>query len=130
MRSMRDTHKFHDDSAPWTSSELLRPSGDLILTSGSGPSTSEPFLLKMRNVLLTDITSSLFTRLQRDENGRFQDGDLAKILLDATEAPAGAYKARGTPEVLRVIELLSIEQGRSWGTCSVSYRAPLKLKKY
>ena len=46
--------------------------------------------------------------------------DLAKILLDATEAPAGAFKARGIPDVLRVIEILGILQSRSWGTCSVS----------
>lgn len=47
--------------------------------------------------------------------------DLAKILLDATESPASAFKARGIPDVLRVIEILGIMQSRSWGTCSVSY---------
>lgn len=46
--------------------------------------------------------------------------DLAKIILDATEAPAGAFKARGIPDVLRAIEILGILQSRSWGTCSVS----------
>jgi hypothetical protein len=54
------------------------------------------------------------------ENGRFRDADLAKILQNATAAPASAFKARGTPEVLRVIEILSIEQGRKWGVCTVS----------
>jgi hypothetical protein len=53
------------------------------------------------------------------EDGRFRDDDLARILQNATEAPAGAYKARGTPEVLRIVELLSIEQGRVWGACTV-----------
>ncbi len=53
------------------------------------------------------------------ENGRFRDADLAKILQNATAAPASAFKARGTPEVLRVIEILSIEQGRKWGVCTV-----------
>jgi len=41
-------------------------------------------------------------------------------LQDATAAPASAFKARGTPEVLRVIEILSIEQGRKWGVCTAS----------
>jgi len=58
------------------------------------------------------------------ENGRFRDADLARILQNATEASAGAFKARGTPEVLRVVELLSIEQGRVWGVCTVSRHAP------
>jgi hypothetical protein len=52
-------------------------------------------------------------------NGRFADADLARILQNATAAPAGAFGARGTPEVLRVVELLSIEQGRAWGVCTV-----------
>jgi hypothetical protein len=52
-------------------------------------------------------------------NGRFADSDLARILHNATAAPAGAFGARSTPEVLRVVELLSIEQGRKWGVCTV-----------
>jgi linoleate 10R-lipoxygenase len=57
--------------------------------------------------------------IKRDGSGRFNDADIARILQNATEAPASAFKARGTPEVLRVIELLGIEQGRAWGTCTV-----------
>ncbi len=56
--------------------------------------------------------------LQRT-NGRFADADLARILQNATSAPACAFGARRTPEVLRVAELLSIEQGRKWGACTV-----------
>lgn len=58
-------------------------------------------------------------RLKRGSDGRFNDDELAKILLDSTEARAGAFGARGTPEVLRVIEIMGIQQSRSWGTCSV-----------
>jgi linoleate 10R-lipoxygenase len=57
--------------------------------------------------------------LKRGKDGRFNDRDLAEILQNATERPAGAFGARGVPEVLRVIEVLGIEQARSWGTCSV-----------
>ena len=46
-------------------------------------------------------------------------GALAKILQDATEASASAFKARGIPEALRVVELLGIEQSRKWGACTV-----------
>lgn len=59
-----------------------------------------------------------FLSLERT-NGRFADADLSRILQNATATSAGAFGARGTPEVLRVVELLSIEQGRAWGVCTV-----------
>ncbi|KAI0313699.1 heme peroxidase [Amylostereum chailletii] len=72
-----------------------------------------------------------FDGLKRGPDGRFADADLARILLNATEAPASAYKARGIPEALRVIEILSIEQARSWGTCSMNeFRQFIGLKPY
>lgn len=60
--------------------------------------------------------------LTRDpKTGRFDDEQLATILQNATEAEAGAFRARGIPEVLRVVEVMGIEQARSWGTCTVSW---------
>ena len=60
--------------------------------------------------------------LVRDpETGRFNDSDLEAILVKAADSPASAFKARGIPEVLRVVEVLGIEQARRWGTCSVRY---------
>jgi len=59
------------------------------------------------------------TRLQRDPDGRFADQDLARVLQDATEQRAGAFRARGCPPVMRVVEILAIEQGRRWGACTV-----------
>jgi hypothetical protein len=56
--------------------------------------------------------------------GRFRDEDLARILQNATAASASAFKARGTPEVLRVVEILGIQQGRAWGTCTVRMLMP------
>lgn len=67
--------------------------------------------------------------LQRGPDGRFSDDDLADILQHATEKPAGAYRARGTPEVLRIIEMLGMQQARSWGVCTFNeFRAFLGLK--
>ena len=57
--------------------------------------------------------------LQRNETRRFNDSDLAAILQNATEWSAGAFRARGTPAVLRFVEVLGINQARRWGTCSV-----------
>ena len=72
------------------------------------------------SALVADVWND---RFKRDEDGCFDDNVLAKILQDATQWPAGAFKARGTPEVLRVIEMMGIEQSREWGTCSVSWFA-------
>jgi len=59
-------------------------------------------------------------RISRDKvTRRFKDDDIARILHDATEVRAGAFKARGIPECLRVIEILGIMQSRGWGACSV-----------
>jgi len=52
-------------------------------------------------------------------DGRFRDADLAEILQNATQEVAGAFKARGIPECMKVVEILGIEQSREWGVCSV-----------
>jgi linoleate 10R-lipoxygenase len=78
---------------------------------------------RVRDVVQIHQRGYTYTQLhsiKRDDFGRFKNADLARILLDATEASASAFKARGTPEVLRVVELLSIEQARAWGACTVS----------
>ena len=68
-------------------------------------------------------------RLKRGPDGRFSDDDLAGILQDATEKVAGSYRARGTPAVLRIIEILGMEQARSWGVCTFNeFRKFLGLK--
>ncbi|KAI0338309.1 heme peroxidase [Trametopsis cervina] len=72
-----------------------------------------------------------FGGLKRTHNGRFNDGELADILQNATEASASAFKARGIPEALKVVELLGIEQARSWGTCSLNeFRQFMGLQPY
>ncbi|KAI0246364.1 heme peroxidase [Lactifluus subvellereus] len=78
-----------------------------------------------------DVQRWEFGGIKRGDSGRFDDADLARILQDATAASASAFKARGTPEVLRVVELLGIEQARSWGTCTLNeFRKFMGLKPY
>ncbi|KAG6852246.1 hypothetical protein C0991_001607, partial [Blastosporella zonata] len=69
--------------------------------------------------------------LKRGSDGKFSDDDLADILHTATENPAGAFRGRGTPEVLRLIEIMGIEQSRSWGVCTMNeFRKFLGLKQF
>jgi len=78
-----------------------------------------------------DVRKWTFGGLTRDSNGRFKDSDLASIIQNATEAPACAFKARGIPDALRVVELLGIEQARSWGASSLNeFRKFMGLKPY
>ncbi|KAG9027103.1 hypothetical protein FRB95_008123 [Tulasnella sp. JGI-2019a] len=63
--------------------------------------------------------------------GKFPDADLAKILQDATAEPASAFKARGIPHAMRIIEVMAIQQNRDWGTCSLNeFRKFLGLRPY
>ncbi|QRV88586.1 heme peroxidase [Ceratobasidium sp. AG-Ba] len=70
--------------------------------------------------------------LQRDpKTGRFHDEDLAQILHDATENVSGAFSARNTPEVMKMVEILGIEQARKWGVCTLNeFRKFIGLKPY
>ncbi|KAJ7890508.1 linoleate diol synthase [Mycena olivaceomarginata] len=78
-----------------------------------------------------DITHWTFGDLKRQEDGSFADADLASILHNATEHPAAAFRARGTPASMRLHEMMGIEQNRRWGVCSLNdFRKYLGLKPY
>jgi linoleate 10R-lipoxygenase len=51
-------------------------------------------------------------------------------LQGAIERPAGSFRGRGTPGVLRLIEIMGIEQARQWGVCTMNeFRKFLGLKR-
>ncbi|KAK7049205.1 hypothetical protein VNI00_005806 [Paramarasmius palmivorus] len=78
-----------------------------------------------------DIKHWTFGGLDRQENGMFKDEDLANVLKNATEHPAGAFRARGTPASMRLHEIMGIMQNRQWGVCSLNdFRRYLGLKPY
>ncbi|GLB41915.1 putative animal haem peroxidase [Lyophyllum shimeji] len=78
-----------------------------------------------------DITDWTFGGLERQADHTFKDEDLAKILQDATEHPAAAFRARGTPAIMRLHEIMGIEQNRAWGVCSMNdFRKYLGLKPF
>ncbi|KAG9016734.1 hypothetical protein FRB90_002336 [Tulasnella sp. 427] len=80
---------------------------------------------------LTPPESWSFGGLTRQSDGSFPDAGLAKILQNATLMPAGAFGARRTPHVLKIVEVMSIEHNREWGTCTLNaFRSFLGLKPY
>ncbi|KAH7928584.1 heme peroxidase [Leucogyrophana mollusca] len=66
-----------------------------------------------------------------DKNGCFDDTELANILQSATESIASAFKSRGTPPCMRLLELAAMKQARDWQVCSLNdFRKLLGLPAY
>ncbi|PVH91026.1 heme peroxidase, partial [Periconia macrospinosa] len=86
---------------------------------------------KWGHSLDTDPGKWTFGGLTRNATGSFEDAGLVSILTKTTEDIAGAFGARNVPVALRAIEILGINQGRSWGTASLNeVRKFFKLKPH
>ncbi|KDN34438.1 hypothetical protein RSAG8_12470, partial [Rhizoctonia solani AG-8 WAC10335] len=114
---------------------------DLYPNKPPGELTLADFYDGLRRLRGGDVPPSLrveldprkrnFGGIQRGPDGRFKDDDLAKLLFDATDNVAHRYGARGTPEVLRVIEIMGILQARQWGVCTMNeFRLGMGLKPF
>lgn len=60
------------------------------------------------------IKDRTFAGLKRLPNGHFSDSDLANLLYLATEESAGFFRARGTPVVMKLVDMLGLKQARDW----------------
>ena len=90
-----------------------------------------PSILKTIGSVDADPRKRTFGGLTRQADGTFADDDVARVLHDATEKAAGAYRGRGSPGVLRLVECLGITQARQWGVCTMNeFRVFLGLKKF
>lgn len=78
-----------------------------------------------------DPSQRTFGGLKRQDNGRFRDEDLVKILKESMEDPAGCFGARRIPKALRVVEILGILQARKWQVSSLNeFRQFFGLKRW
>jgi linoleate 10R-lipoxygenase len=69
--------------------------------------------------------------IPRQKDGSYKDEDIARIIQNATSEPAHRYGARATPSSLRIIEVMTIMQGRKWGVCTMNeFRQCMGLKKF
>ncbi|KAG0665214.1 hypothetical protein C6P46_000313 [Rhodotorula mucilaginosa] len=73
-----------------------------------------------------------FKRTGKDGTGPFRDQDIIATLTNATEWVAGAFKARGIPEVMRIIDCVGMDAARTkWRCASLNeFREMLGLQKY
>ncbi|GAA6058664.1 hypothetical protein JCM10212_004075 [Sporobolomyces blumeae] len=82
-----------------------------------------------------DVKKWTFGGLKRqgeDGTGRFLDEDLVRVLTEATEEVAGAFKARGVPDAMRIIDVMGMDQARRQWMCATlnEFRTFLNLTRY
>lgn len=78
-----------------------------------------------------DPAERTFGGLERQANGTFNDDDLVKILSESIEDVAGAFGARNVPHIMRLVEVLGIEQCRKWKVASLNeFREFFALKRH
>ncbi|KAH0828618.1 heme peroxidase [Lanmaoa asiatica] len=107
--------------------------GELFKDRNPTTVTAKEFRKVVREKIVPtgNVKTWTFGGLQRGSDGLFADQDLARVLQDATERRAGAFRARGCPPVMRVVEILAIEQGRRWGACTLNeFRKYIGLRPY
>ncbi|KAF2808683.1 heme peroxidase [Mytilinidion resinicola] len=72
-----------------------------------------------------------FADLKRNADGTYPDDGLVKILKEGVEDCANSFGANRVPAVMRAIEVLGIEQTRSWNLCSLNeFRQYFGLKPH
>jgi hypothetical protein len=73
---------------------------------------------KLQDVLPKEWT---FGGLERGEDGRFDDEQLAELIKNCIEEPAHAFGAHGTPASLKVVDLLGQLQARDvFNVCTLN----------
>jgi hypothetical protein len=88
-------------------------------------------LVQFEQSVPEDPSKRVFDDLQRQADGRFKDEDLARVLKEAMDDPAGSFGARMVPKALKIVEVLGINQARKWQVASLNeFREFFGLKRY
>ncbi|KAI0205662.1 heme peroxidase [Astrocystis sublimbata] len=88
-------------------------------------------LLSFEQSIPKDPSVRTFDGLERQEDGKFKDDDLARILKEAMDDPAGMFGARNVPKALKIVEVLGINQARKWQIASLNeFRDFFGLKRW
>ncbi|KAI0116392.1 heme peroxidase [Nemania sp. FL0031] len=88
-------------------------------------------LLAFEQTIPKDPSVRTFDGLERQPDGKFKDEDLARILKEAMDDPAGMFGARHVPKALKIVEVLGINQARKWQIASLNeFREFFGLKRW
>ncbi len=72
-------------------------------------------------LLTTEPKNWTFNGLKRQADGSFNDADLASIVKSCIEEPAHAFGAHGTPDCLKVVDMLGMLQARNaFNVCTMN----------
>lgn len=86
---------------------------------------------KYDHELSKDPNARPFAGLRRRADGKYDDGELAKIFVEGVEQVSGAFGARNIPKAIKAITILGIQQSRAWNMCTLNeYRKFFGLKTY
>lgn len=86
---------------------------------------------KWESQLSEDPHKRPFENLKRNKHGKFEDDDLVGLLTEATDDCANAFGARMIPRIMRSIDILGMQQARSWNLASLNeFRQHFGLTKY
>jgi linoleate 8R-lipoxygenase/9,12-octadecadienoate 8-hydroperoxide 8R-isomerase len=88
-------------------------------------------LSKWESGLSKDPLERPYAKLQRSADGSLNDDDLVRILTESVEDCAGPFGASQVPTVFRAVEILGIQQARSWNLASLNeFRKYFNLTPY
>jgi hypothetical protein len=85
--------------------------------------TAQDMLLAMRQFAArqpSNPSQRSLAGLHRHDGGNFEDAGLVKILSETTEDAAASFGPRHVPVVLRVVEIMGIQQARAWDVASLN----------
>jgi Animal haem peroxidase len=69
--------------------------------------------------------------LKRKSDGRFDDEEMVNILTGSTEDVAGAFGPKNVPLVMKLIDVMGIDQARKWNVCTLNeFRNFFKLEPH
>lgn len=106
------------DYATASEEKLLASLRQWVKTKGSDPKTWS----------LDNLDESAFPR---KSDGLFEDEDLVTILTEATDDVACAFGPRQVPVVMKLIEVLGMQQAREWNVATLNeFRRYFKLEPH
>lgn len=103
----------------WLEQHMAKPLPNLRVEN----MTAQDMLLAMRQFAArqpSNPSERTLAGLQTHNGGSFEDADLVQILTVTTEDVAASFGPRQVPIVLKVIEIMGIQQARAWEVASLN----------
>ncbi len=106
----------------WMVDVMKRALPELRSENDMTPELFKKMMMTIGHALMaTPAKEWTFGGLQRGPDGRFADDDLAEIIKNCIEEPAHAFGANGTPQSMKVVDLMGQIQAREvFNVCTMN----------